>query len=396
MNGLKQSLPGGGLSRRQWLRRAGVALGAGLASGRLAGQGVPATAAAPAAGDWAARYPDLKLINLAGNENPFGPSQKVTLAVMRSIASSCRYPFREEQILIEMLAAKEGVAPECIVLGNGCDEILAMTGAAFDEPGGEVVAAEPTYLQLMEYAEHRGAHVVWVPHRSETMQHDLVGMERAVGPATRLVYVCNPDTPSGTMCPAGEIAAFCEAVAPRAAVFLDEVYLDLLDDFEAQTQVELVRRGLPVIIGRSFSKMHALAGHRVGYAITTPAIAERLAHERMSSMNFLGVIAARESLLDTAFHTFSRRKIREERARYTSQLDALGLRFTPSVGNFVFHHTGIPIREFQAACKARGFLVGRPFPPYEDWCRVSIGSGSEMQAFAPVLREVIAAARTAA
>jgi len=340
------------------------------------------------AGEWAARYPDLKLINLAGNENPFGPSQRVVLAIMKAVPQSCRYPFREEQILTEMLAAREGVDPECIVLGNGCDEILAMAGAAFGAPGTEVVATEPTYLQLMEHAEHHGAEIRWVPHTA-TMHHDLAAMERAVGDRTRLVYVCNPDTPSGTLCPPDAIRGFCEAVAPRAAVFLDEVYLDLLDDFEAQTQVELVRQGLPIIIGRSFSKMHALAGHRVGYAVTTPALAKRLSHERMSSMNFLGVAAARESLLDTSFHAFSRRKIREERTRYTGLLEHLGLKFTPSVGNFVFHHTGVPIREFQARCKEVGFLVGRPFPPYEDWCRVSIGSQDEMRAFAPVLRRAL-------
>jgi histidinol-phosphate aminotransferase len=380
------------MSRRGWLRRAGALAGAALAGNRLGGQAASASPPSPmvASADWAARHPDLNFINLAGNENPFGPSQRVVMAIMRSTPSSCRYPFREERVLTEMIAGREGVDPACVVLGNGCDEILSMAGAAFGGAGGEIVATEPTYLQLMHYAEHRGATIRWIPHDS-AMRHDLVAMEQAIGEATRLVYVCNPDTPTGTLRTPAEIRGFCESVCPRVPVFLDEVYLDLLEDFDAQTQVELVRRGLPLIIGRSFSKMHALAGHRIGYAVTTPELAERLAAERMSSLNYLGVAAARESLLDTAFHRFSRTKIREGRERYCALLGELGLRYTPSVGNFVFHHTGIPIRDFQAQCRERGFLVGRPFPPYEDWCRMSIGNPDEMRAFAPVLRELVAA-----
>lgn len=369
------------------MRRLAAASTAGLLSGGLLrGQKTPATEApaALATAEPALRFPDLQAINLAGNENPFGPSPAVMIAVTQAVPQSCRYPFREERILREQLAAHEGVPVECILLGNGCDELLAMAGAEWGGPGKTIVATRPTYLQLMHYAEHRGAAIRWVDH-TESMHHDLAAMEAAVDASTTGVYVCNPDTPSGTLLPPAKVEAFCRAVAPRAPLFLDEVYLDLHPEFAAHTQVQLVRDGLPVLIGRSFSKLYGLAGHRIGYLVAPPEWVERLSTHRMSSLNFLGVAAARAALGDDRFIAFARRSIEQGRNTYTALLRRLNLRYTPSHGNFVFHETGVPIRSFQERMKARGFLVGRPFPPYDTWCRVSIGTPQEMSAFKAAL-----------
>ncbi|MDQ8197520.1 histidinol-phosphate transaminase [Pelagicoccus enzymogenes] len=375
---------GGAISRRDWIRNAGVmSLGMAL-GGRLLGQ------AAPGAQSRIARYPELKHINLAGNENPFGPSQKVSMAIMREVGNSCRYPFREEEILKDRIAEREGVPSDHVILGNGCDEILALAAAAYAAPGKTVVSASPTYLQLGEHAEKKGAHVEWVSH-AKSMQHDLQAMLSAVEERKAVLsYICNPDTPSGTICSAEDIKNYCIKASDTGAVFLDEVYLDLLPDFAAQTQVELVRQGYPVIIGRSFSKMHGLAGHRIGYAIARPEIVEKMGRYKMSSPSYLGVIAAIASVDDYAFHARSRELIAKGRQEFCSLLDELGLAYTPSVGNFVFHHTGIEIREFQKRMKDRGFLVGRPFPPYDDWCRISIGTPKEMADYEKAMREVFA------
>jgi len=367
------------LNRRDWLRTTTLAaLGAGV-SGRGGLQ-----AQEPIAGR------EFREINLAGNENPFGPSPEVMRAILRAAPHSSRYPFREEFTLKEGLAKKEGVAVENIVLGSGCDEIIALAAAARLGPRTNLIAARPTYFQITDYAEKLGAEVRRVPHVAATMQHDLRAMAGAVDDRTRLVYVCNPDNPSGTARPATEIAAFCREVAPRAPVFLDEVYLELDDDFAAETQVPLVRAGLPVIIGRSFSKMHGLAGHRMGYAVTTPELAAALAKFQMSSVNFIGVAAARAALGDEKFAGWSRRKIRESRARFCALLDELKLRYTPSRGNFVFHCTGVPMRDYQKRMEARGFLVGWPHPPvepYDLWCRVSIGTEEEMALYEKAMRD---------
>lgn len=334
--------------------------------------------------------PEGRHINLAGNENAFGPSPAVVAAIFKAAPLSSRYPFREEYVLKEMLAKREGVPVDHIVLGNGCDEILALAAAAHLTKGAGLVATKPTYFQLTDYAEKIGADIRWVPH-TKTMQHDLPAMAAAVDGRTKLVYVCNPDNPTGTARSPAEITAFCREVAPQAPVFLDEVYLELGEDFLAQTQVPLIREGLPIMIGRSFSKSFGLAGHRIGYAITTPKLAAALGRWQMSSVNFIGVAAARAALLDVKFPEFSRRKIREGRDRYCALLNELGLNYTPSLGNFVFHRTGIPMGQFQATMKEKGFLVGWPHDPvegYEDWCRVSIGTDDEMKQYHAAMRDV--------
>lgn len=378
------------INRRDWLRTATLAaLSVGVAGrARLLGSEAPLAKVTTGR--------EFEHINLAGNENPFGPSPEVVRAIYRAAPESSRYPFREEGVLKEMLAKKEGVAVENIVLGNGCDEILSLAAAARLGPGANLIAAQPTYFQITDYAEKLGAEIRWVPHVAATMQHDLRAMAAAVDARTRLVYVCNPDNPTGTSRPAAEVAAFCREVAPRAPVFLDEVYLELSDDFAAQTQVPLVRAGLPVIIGRSFSKMHGMAGHRIGYAVTTPELAAALVRLQMSSVNFIGVAAARAALADPKFADWSRGKIRAGRTRFCALLDELKLRYTPSQGNFVFHYTGVPMRDYQNKMEARGFLVGwphAPIEPYTDWCRVSIGTDEEMAAYATAMRAEFRAAR---
>ncbi len=384
-----------GLNRREWLRAAGLgALGAALLPRATLLRAQPSPHSPPPLD------PPHAHINLAGNENPFGPAPAVVQAIFRAAPQSSRYPFREEAILRELIAKKEDVAPENIVLANGCDELLALAAvhAAQSVPAGrtgELVATHPTYFQLTDYAAKVGLRLRWVDHEPRTMRHDLAGLAAAVGPATRLAYLCNPDNPTGTLRPAGEIAAWCREIAPRCPVFIDEVYLELQPDFAAQTQVPLVRAGLPVIIGRSFSKLHGMAGHRIGYGITTPALATALARWQMSSLNYVGVAAARASLQETSFLRYSARKIEEGRARFCALLDELGLRYTPSHGNFVFHHVRRSAEDYQAAMKARGFLVGWPHPPvapYLDWCRVSIGTDDEMARLATAMRAEFATA----
>lgn len=375
------------LTRRNWLRGLG-AVGAALYFGR----GTLAAQSAPAAAATAGRPadPERAIINLAGNENPFGPGREVVAEIMREAANSCRYPFREEIRLREEIAAIEGVKPEAIIVGNGGDEVLSMIGAIYGAPGKNLVASEPGYLQCPEYAERQGAHIRWIKHTA-SMQHDLPAMEAAIDADTSLVIVCNPDTPSGTKLEADALSAFIDRVSQRCAVLVDEAYLELVgDDYRKETQTRWSQAGRPVMVLRSFSKMYALAGLRIGYAVSTPEIIERLEKKRMSSLNYLGVAAARVSLRDTRFPAYSRRKIAEGRERFCALLDELKLPYTPSCANFVFHRTGIPIRKFQDLMREKGFFVGRPFPPYDDWVRISIGTELEMKRYAEAMRAVFA------
>ena len=374
------------LTRRNWLRGLGTVgaalyLGRGTLDAQTAGAALPARPADP----------ERAILNLAGNENPFGPGREVVAEIMREAANSCRYPFREEIRLREEIAAIEGVKPAEIILGNGGDEVLSMIGATFGAPGKNLVVSEPSYLQCPDYAEHQGAHIRWIKHTA-SMHHDLAAMEAAIDADTALVIVCNPDTPSGTKLAADTLRAFIDRVSLRCPVLVDEVYLELVgDDYRSETQTAWSKAGRPVMVLRSFSKMYALAGLRIGYAVTTQALAERLEKKRMSSLNYLGVAAARVSLRDTRFPAYSRRKIAEGRERFCALLDELKLPYTPSCANFVFHRTGIPIRKFQDIMREKGFFVGRPFTHYDDWVRISIGNELEMKRYAEAMRSVFAA-----
>ena len=374
------------LSRRGFLRRFTLALGGGgLASGLWSQTLMDPSGPRP---DF--RHPEGRHINLAGNENPFGPSPAAGVAIASNVGNSVRYPWREEVVLTEVTASYEGVDPERIVLTNGCDELLAIAGIIARDRGGNLLSSTPTYDWLGEYCEKHGGEVRWIMHRKDDMAHDLDGFKRATDQQTSMIYLCNPDTPSGTMLSKQVLQDYILSIPKDVIVFIDEVYLDLLDDFSQLTLTHLLLERKNLIIGRSFSKLYALAGHRVGYAVTSPSLAKEIQKYKTSSMNYLGVVAAQASLYDVNFRTFSRRKIREGRGRFCGLLDDLGLTYNPSVGNFIFHRTGIPIREYQEITKAAGFVVGRPFEPYDDWCRISVGSDQEMRSFSRFMRYTFA------
>lgn len=371
------------MNRRSWLKLAGC-------SATLAVGASPSFAQGGGGDDLTT--PDGDLINLAGNENPFGPSPAVVRAMISGAPFACRYPFREESALKERLAEKEEVQVENIVLGNGCDELLALAATAFLRDGKALVAAKPTYFQLVDYAQKLGAERRAVPV-GPGMRHDLRSMGTVVDQRVGLVYVCNPDNPSGTTVSASELESFCRHVAPRAPIFVDEVYLELMDRCREQSQVKLVKAGLPVMVGRSFSKMYGLAGQRIGYVVTTPELAESLVRWQMSSVNYLGVAAARVALSDDSFPAWSIQKIRAARVRFCELLNDLDLEFIPSEGNFVFHRIGsYSVKEYQALMKARGLLVGWPHEPaegYERWCRTSIGTDREMSVCHAAMKAVL-------
>ncbi|MEZ4701228.1 MAG: histidinol-phosphate transaminase [Rhodothermales bacterium] len=367
------------LSRRQWFRRAGgTAMALAVAPQVSLSREASPTRALRDAGP----------VRLSSNENPFGPSPSAREAMSAAFDEACRYPYAgATEDLIACIAEREGVTPDHILIGCGSSEILATTGMTYGLNGGELVAADPTYQGMLTYAESVGAYVHRVPLDADLV-HDLPAMEQRVTPATRLVFVCNPNNPTATIAPTSALRDFCDTVSRRAVVFVDEAYIDLLDDPAAHTLVDLVHQDHNVIVGRTFSKIHGLAGMRIGYAIARPDIIKRIGAHRMGSPNVLGLRAAIASLEDTTFQTYSRERIAEGRAFVTGVLDELGYRYAASHANFVFYHTGIPIQQYQKMMRDRGVLVARPFPPYLDWCRVSIGTMDELAVFADAARDI--------
>jgi len=326
-------------------------------------------------------------IVLCWNENPYGPSPAARAAASAAVATSCRYPEDHLEPLIKMLAAREGVSTDCIVTGTGSGELLCALGLLAARDGGEVIAAEPTFLSLTDYAKRSGASVRFVPVDARK-RLDLAAMHAAVTPRTRLIYVCNPNNPTSTAVAAADIRALVAALPDHVTTLVDEAYLDFVTAPEVTSVVDLVNGRQRVVVTRTFSKIHGMAGIRCGYAIARPDVASELSEARMATPNTFAVHAARASLGDTAFLTDTRRRILASRVRITTELTRLNLAYAEPQGNFVFFDTGMPLKQFTERMHARNILVGRRFPPFENWCRITIGTESEVDAFLTALPAV--------
>ncbi|MFM1851884.1 MAG: hypothetical protein RIS54_1568 [Verrucomicrobiota bacterium] len=363
------------LNRRQWFKSSAAAL-AGLAiAPRL-----------PAASEPAAK--PTGPVRLALNENPFGPSAAAVAAMRERAADVCRYPMADGRDLVALLADKEGVKPDQIVLGAGSGEILEACGQLLGGPGGEVVCAKPTYGQLTAAMARCGSTLLEVP-LNERKEHDLAAMAAAVTAKTQCVYVCNPNNPTGTVVDAGQLWDFARAAAATAPVVVDEAYLECSDDFAGRTLAGLVAEGHDVIVLRTFSKIHALAGQRIGYGIASPEMAAKLGPYVIGGPNLLALVGARANLEDVAYTDRTRREIKAGRDALIAVLNELGCDYAVPHGNFVFFHSGVPIADFRPRMLAEGVHVGRPFPPFLDWCRISIGTPEEMAAAHAALRVVL-------
>lgn len=328
-------------------------------------------------------------VRLLGNENPYGPSDSAKRAMTQALTSGWRYAFAEPQALRKAIAERESVPEENVLLTAGSSEVLRICALATVQNGGEIIAARPTFGFLPAYAQRLGAEVVRVP-LDQNMTHDLAAMEAAIGDETRLVYVCNPNNPTGTVLSRAAIEEFVAAVDERCPVLIDEAYVELLDDPDQFAAIDLVRSGRNVILARTFSKIHGLAGLRVGYAIAPSETIAKLTPLKMSMANIVSIAAAHASYLDDDFQRMSRKELGTGRRLLSDAYSAAGVPFQPSVTNFVLAQVG-DVDRFRAAMRAEGFLVGRSYAPFDDWCRVSIGRVDDMRDCARAVRDYFAA-----
>ena len=360
----------------------------------LAGPAGALRLAATAGAESAAARPDLAgapshPVVLCWNENPYGPSPAARLAVGRTIAEGCRYPPDSEiGELVAALAQHEGVDADHIVTGTGSGELLCALGFLYGHDGGEIVAATPTYEELTGYATRRGATLRFVPVDAQ-LRHHLPAMHASISDRTRAVYLCNPNNPTGTALPAAQIRDFVGALPAGVVTIVDEAYMDFANADGVASVADLVHGARPVIVLRTFSKIHGMAGLRCGYAITRPELARSLAGARMSTPNIFAVRAARASLTDRNFLADCRRRVLASRTRILGELIRLKLNYAEPQGNFVFFDTGMPLTRFSAQMKERGILVGRRFAPYDSWCRITIGTEPQVEAFLRELRGVM-------
>jgi histidinol-phosphate aminotransferase len=368
------------LNRRQWLKAAGATLAATAVAPRLSRLEAAVLPATPPAAPG--------LVQLSWNENPFGPAPSAQRAMIAAAGRSCRYPDSEEQTLLEMVAAREGCPTGQIVLGNGSGEILDAAGFHFGYDKGEIIAADPSYMQLVEAAQRAGGGAVRVPLNAR-LEHDLPAMAAAVGPKTSLVYVVNPNNPTGTVCDAAELKEFVRTVSARVPVFIDEAYLECTDDFAGRTCAGLATSGHNVVVARTFSKIFGMAGCRLGYAVLPEKLAGSLRARMTGSLSLSTIMAGIASLGDTAYVTATRAKLKAGREALTAVAKSLGKECTAAQGNFVFMRTGLPVKEFIARMRGEGVIVGRPFPPLTGWARITVGLPEEMEVCHRALRKVL-------
>lgn len=341
--------------------------------------------AAPSAVATARRHPGGQ-IRLDSNENPYGPSPAARQAILASAVEAPRYADDAVQELIVKLAGLQQLDTAQIVIGSGSAELLNMAAllAAAAGPGGELIAAQPTFEQLSTYATAVGVETRWVP-LDAAHAHDLAAMHAAISPRTRLIYVCNPNNPTGTALRRDALESFVRSVPAKVTVLVDEAYIDLVDAEGVGTLAPLVRQCPNLLVLRTFSKIHGLAGLRIGYGMADAPLAGKLRELQMAFPNVAGLRAAMASLDDHVFLRETRRSLLADRARVEATLDRLGRAHARSQGNFVFFDAGMPVAEFNRAMLSRGLRVGRPFARYDHWSRVTIGTRAEVDLFLDAL-----------
>lgn len=328
------------------------------------------------------------IIRLSSNENRYAPSAKIKQAMHDAMDLSYLYSPGHYKPLIKKLAAKEGVGEENILLVSGSNEGLRLTGLCYAMNGGEIITSTPTYKALLSYAEEFGG-VINAVDLDQDLKFDLEEMEKRVSSKTQMVFLCNPNNPTGTLLDGNKTKDFCDRVSDKTMVFSDEAYADYIEEANYPTMVPLVKQGKNVIVSRTFSKVYGMAGVRVGYLIARPDIINTMKPRVMGYVNMMGVYGAMAALDDKEFYDFSLQKNKEAKETIYKVCDDLGLRYVKSHTNFVFHQIKKDVSVFAQDMLAQGVKVGRPFPPLTDWCRISTGNEEDMKIWEQAMRKVI-------
>ncbi|UII22865.1 pyridoxal phosphate-dependent aminotransferase [Fulvivirga ligni] len=327
---------------------------------------------------------------LNANENPYGPSPKAIEAFRDMATKGNRYAWKELFDLIDKIAAKEGVSSKHIIMGPGSSDLLEKVGMVFFfEKGGNVVSADPSYMSLMKVAEATGAEWKPVPLKDD-WSHDLEAMEKAIDSNTKLVYICNPNNPTGTLTDAQELYDFCSRVSEKVPVFVDEAYLEFMPEKDQKSMVSLVSKGKDVIVARTFSKIHGMAGIRVGYVVGQPETLNRINKITRGGMGITlpSVYAAKASMDDVEFQTKTRKLNNEAKEYVYASLKKQGFEYVPSYTNFMIFPLAMDGQAYLDKMYAQGVGV-RSFEILgKSWCRVSMGTMDEMKLFTEALQQV--------
>ena len=328
------------------------------------------------------------IIKLASNENPLGPSPLAAAAIRRAAGRANLYPDGSSFYLKQKLAAKLDVTPAHVVLGNGSNEILELLGHILLSPEADVIASQYCFAVYPIVTALFGARFISVPARDYS--HDLEAMLNAITPNTRILFVANPNNPTGTAVSREALAQFIDRVPPEVLLALDEAYVEFLS--EPLDLIPDIRNGARknLILLRTFSKIYGLAGVRLGYGIGPPELISELEKVRQPfNVNAIAQAGALAALDDTAHPEKTRRITARGLKLYSRAFRKLGLQFIPSSANFILVRVGEGQRVFEELQK-RGIIV-RPMASYDlaEWIRISIGTPKQNQRCLEALQNIL-------
>ena len=332
---------------------------------------------------------EASIVKLASNENPLGMSTQAREAAVAAVADVARYPDGGAFALKSALCRKFGVRPEQLIVGNGSNDILELASQAFLAPGLSAVYSRHAFAVYPLATNARGARGIEVA--AKNFGHDLDAMAAAIEPQTRVVFIANPNNPTGTFVPGAELEAFLAKVPRHVLVVLDEAYTEYLAPEQRYDSIAWLARFPNLLVSRTFSKAYGLAGLRVGYAIAHPEVADLMNRVRQPfNVSSVGLAAAEAALADEEFIARSAEVNRRGMAQLVAAFRELGLEWIPSAGNFVTFKVGDAIGVNQALLR-QGVIV-RPIAAYgmPHWLRVSIGLPEENARFIEALRQALA------
>ncbi|MGN7785470.1 pyridoxal phosphate-dependent aminotransferase [Niabella sp. 22666] len=324
------------------------------------------------------------IIKLSSNENPYGPSPQARKAMSEAVNGCNRYPWETTTLLREKISIPYQLTKENVIIGAGSSELLGLASVLAALKKGNIVAPDPTFRLWIPAAKKLGTPVKLVP-LTEQKAVDLQRLKEAIDADTRMVYICNPNNPTGTILPPNELETFIKEIAPSVIVLIDEAYTEFED---TKSVAHLVNEYPNLIVAKTFSKIYGMAGARVGYALAHANTIQQLndlqpwANAGAGGISLAGAIA---SLEDTSFVTMCKKENAKARNIFYQALDRNGIPYIPSVTSFVYFDTAKYPKDFKAVLEVKNIIGARSFEENSKWLRLSVGTIKEMEQVAEAI-----------
>lgn len=330
------------------------------------------------------------VVKLASNENPLGPSPKAVEAIRGLLDHIHRYPDAQAADLRATIAGRHELAAEQIIITNGGDELITLVSEAFIEAGDEIIVPGPSFSEYEFGGQLMGA-VIRTVALTDDYRYDVSAMLEAVNDRTKILYLCSPNNPTGTILPRSSLTELLNALPPNVLVMLDSAYRHFVTDDDYSDGIEFVKAGYPIVVLQTFSKVYGLAGIRVGFGVASQSIiAAILQVKEPFNVNALAQAAAAAAILDEDHVRKSSRLVKEERLRLYRGFEELGLSYTESMSNFILVELGEDAEQRYLELMRQGVIVrygaawGLPHH-----IRISIGTPEENNILLQALREIL-------